>query len=107
MKRIFSAEFLPEVAHVRNLLEQEGIRCTLRNERLGGVTGDIPFLESWPELWVSDEQEGRANGVVAALRAAPVAPGAPWLCAGCGEPIDGQFSECWNCGAARSALEQA
>jgi hypothetical protein len=25
-----------------------------------------------------------------------------WACAGCGESIEGQFSECWNCGRDRS-----
>jgi len=107
MKRIFSAEFLPEVVHVRNLLEQAGIRCTLRNERLGGATGDIPFLESWPELWVADEQEARATSLLADIRAAPAEPGPAWQCASCGETIDGQFGECWNCGSVPTAQGQA
>jgi hypothetical protein len=28
-------------------------------------------------------------------------PAGPWSCPGCGETLEGQFTECWNCGAAR------
>jgi hypothetical protein len=102
MKRVFSAEFIPEVVHVQNLLEQSGIACTLRNERLGGAIGEIPFLEAWPQLWVDDADETRALRMLGELAAAARAQGAPaWRCSGCGEQIEGQFSECWQCGTPR------
>lgn len=101
MKKVYSAEFILEVVHVQNLLEQAGIPCSLRNERLAGAIGDIPFLETWPQLWVEEDDEARALGFIAELRKA-VAQAAPaWHCTGCGERIEGQFSECWQCGMAR------
>ena len=27
----------------------------------------------------------------------------PWVCARCGERLEGQFAQCWNCGADRPA----
>ena len=74
MKRVYSAEFIPEVAHVRNLLEQSGIASSLRNERLSGAIGEIPFLEAWPQLWVGDADEARALRVLDALAAARTQP---------------------------------
>ena len=100
MKRVYTAELIPQVAHVRNLLEQAGIHCQVRNERLGGITGEIPFLETWPQLWVQDSDEARAQQLVAELTGRHAVPVVDWQCR-CGERIDGQFSECWNCGAAR------
>jgi hypothetical protein len=97
MRKVHTAESLVEVAHLRNLLESEGIACIVRNDRLGGVVGEIPFVECWPELWVRESgQELRARGLIdVALR--PQAAGRPWDCPSCGEHIEAQFSECWRC----------
>ena len=100
MHRVYTAESLVEVAHVRNVLETAGIRCVLRNDRLAGVLGEIPFVECWPELWVETPgEERRARALIAeALRKGPAGP--PWDCPGCGERIEPQFAVCWRCGAA-------
>ena len=52
MRKVHTAESIIEIAHLRNVLEQAGIACYVRNERLGGAVGEIPFVECWPELWV-------------------------------------------------------
>ena len=49
MKRVYTAESVIQVAHIRNMLEAEGIRSEMRNERLGGVIGEIPFLDMRPD----------------------------------------------------------
>ena len=36
------------------MLETAGIACEIRNDRLAGALGEIPFVECWPELWVVD-----------------------------------------------------
>jgi hypothetical protein len=97
MRRVHTAESAIEIAHLRNLLECEGIACIVRNDRLSGVIGEIPFVECWPELWVREPgQELRARGLIeAALKSRPT--GDAWTCPGCGERIEPQFSECWNC----------
>ena len=99
MRRVHVSESLLEVAHLRNLLECAGIACFVRNERLGGAVGEIPFLECWPELWVCEPGQAlRARGLIEeALR--PRTDRNPWVCPRCGEHIDGQFSECWRCAA--------
>ena len=46
---------------------------------------------------------GEAGPVLAFLRGAPAQrhAGERWRCAQCGESLEGQFTECWNCGASR------
>jgi hypothetical protein len=97
MRKVHTAESLVEVAHLRNILESAGIPCIVRNDRLGGVVGEIPFVECWPELWIRDPgQELRARGLIEqALHPRPT--GGSWTCPDCGEQLEGQFLECWRC----------
>jgi len=97
MKRVYRAATLLEVAHARNVLINAGIQCELRNQYLAGALGDLPMMETWPQLYVDDGDERFALSVLA--RAAVPAPGVPWTCAGCGEQSEPQFTQCWRCGA--------
>jgi hypothetical protein len=98
MKRVYSSELLAEVGHFRNLLEQAGIACFIRNEQLSGAMGEIPFLECLPELWVlRDDELPRAKRLIDQQREPVSAP--DWRCPSCGERNEGQFAACWRCGA--------
>ncbi len=101
MKRVYSAHSPLLVGHMRNLLESEGIRCMVRNEGLLGGAGELPPTETWPELWVEREVDHeRAERLVReALHRKP--EGRTWSCPGCGETLEPQFTECWNCGRER------
>lgn len=87
---------------LKELLEQEGIPCLIRNEQLFSAMGEIPFLECLPELWVvDDEVYPRARQLLQNwLQDEPAEPGA-WCCPQCGETHDGQFGACWQCGTQR------
>ena len=99
MKRLIAHESLAHVGHVRNLLEQSGIACLIKNEQLSGGLGEIPFLECLPELWVlQDEDLPRARALIEALEQ-PGANRGDWRCRRCGESHEGQFTVCWHCGA--------
>jgi len=98
VRKVHSSESLLEVSHLRNVLESAGIRCHVRNDRLSGALGEIPFVECWPELWVELESDVlRARGLLEEERRRRLEPGPPWTCARCGERLEGQFSECWRC----------
>ena len=105
MKRVYTAETLVQVVHVQNLLAANGIAAQLRNARLAGALGEIPFLETWPQLWVDDQLFDWASQVIEASTREPVARRSPWDCHACGERIEGQFTECWRCGAADSRTD--
>jgi Putative prokaryotic signal transducing protein len=98
MKRVFRAATLIQVAHARNLLLTAGIQSELRNQYLSGALGDLPMLETWPQLFVEDDDESAALRTLARAAAAPT--GAPWTCQQCGERSEPQFTNCWRCGAA-------
>src|ERR1700730_17360303 len=59
MKRVFRAASLIQVAHARNLLLTVGIESELRNQYLAGALGDLPMLETWPQLYVESGEEPR------------------------------------------------
>lgn len=97
MKKLTSAETIVTITHYKNLLAAEGIRTEIRNQHLGGVMGEIPVFETWPQLWiVNDLDFDRATELIASADAED--PGAPWTCSKCGEQNEGQFAACWNCG---------
>ncbi len=102
MKRVFSSYSLIAAHHARNVLEVEGIRSVVRNEILSSAMGEIPPAECQVEVWVLREEDaGRAE---LALKSAFSAKGGPaWNCPSCAETIEGQFTQCWRCGAYRAA----
>lgn len=51
MKKLTSSESLITINHYKNLLGAEGIPTRIRNEHLGSIIGEMPFIETWPELW--------------------------------------------------------
>ncbi|MEJ2479097.1 MAG: DUF2007 domain-containing protein [Acidihalobacter sp.] len=101
MKKVYAAPDSLRAGHVLNLLQQAGIGARMRNLYLGGGVGDLPVNECWPEVWVDDEDEMRALTLLAELAQAEAEPGQEWTCPNCGERNEGQFTECWRCGAER------
>jgi anaerobic ribonucleoside-triphosphate reductase len=108
MKRIFSSQN-PMVIHLmKNLLELEGIMAIVRNENLTTALGGIPATECWVELWILDEsREAEARDIIRKeQKSEDTAMTWPWICSRCGENIEGQFTECWNCGESRSTAKK-
>lgn len=97
MKRVFRAASLIQVAHARNLLLAAGIDSEVRNQYLAGAMGELPMLETWPQLYVDDMDEPRAIRILGEAAKPPT--GSPWICASCGERLEPQFTSCWRCGA--------
>ena len=103
MKRVFRAATLLQVAHARNVLITAGIQCELRNQYSAGAMGDLPMMETWPQIFVDDVDERCALSVLDRAQTAP--SGNPWTCPACGEISEPQFTQCWNCSADRTAGE--
>ena len=108
MKRIHSAKDPLMIGHLKNVLATFGIRCIARNLDLSSAAGELPPIECWPELWVvDDEKVAKATAILRKTLAPMESVKKSWLCGGCGETIEGQFSECWNCGRDRSGKKPA
>ncbi len=100
MKLLLHCMHLVEAHHRANLLRSAGIHAEVRNTFLSGAVGDIPYLEAGPQVWIDDRQDAElARSVIAQAEGAPTQP--DWRCKDCGEAIEGQFAQCWNCGTMR------
>lgn len=100
MKLLMRCQHALEAAHFAAALRAAGIDCEVRNTALSGALGEIPFLECAPQIWIASPlDEARAQALIAQWRQ-PV-KGNPWTCARCGERLEPQFGQCWNCGTAR------
>jgi hypothetical protein len=105
MKRLFTATTPIDGANIemlKDLLEEAEIRCMIRNEYLSSAMGEVPFLESSPELWILKEEDYlRASALLQTWRTTRIKVTGPWSCTHCGENIEGQFTSCWQCGEER------
>ncbi len=96
VKKLTSAETIVAITHYQNLLAAEGIKTEIRNQHLGGIMGEMPVFETWPQLWiVNDLDFDRATQLIESIEDEPI--GAPWRCPKCGEQNEGQFAACWYC----------
>jgi len=103
MKKVFSSQDRLMTGHIRNLIENEDIRCIVKNEHLSSILGEIPPIECWAEVWIIDDtQNERAVEIVEkALASHDTLQEPSWICSKCSEELEGQFTECWNCGTSR------
>jgi hypothetical protein len=102
MKYLFAATNMVDTGYIGMLqssLEELGIACLIRNEHLSMAKGEIPFTECYPELWIlNDDDYSRAKDMIDTWRTSKAEIHDEWLCPGCGETIEGQFTSCWKCG---------
>ncbi len=103
MKKLhtFSLADRAEAGLLKELLEQEGVACLIRNEQLFAALGEIPFLECLPELWVVDDDVWPRARQLLINWFKNDENAAAWTCPSCGEILEGQFGACWKCGQAR------
>ena len=101
MKKLTTSESLVTINHFKNVLESEGIPCRIKNEYLGGIAGEMPLTETWPELWVLNELDFDRARQLLDDAIVDESPSAPWQCKKCGESNEGQFAACWKCGTAQ------
>ena len=98
MKKLYSAQDPLMIGHLKNVLESQGIDCVVKNTYLAGAVGELPPIECWPELWVVDDAEYPVAAEVLEKALAPLGSvKRPWQCTKCGEEVEGQCTECWNC----------
>ncbi|UCH47145.1 MAG: DUF2007 domain-containing protein [Betaproteobacteria bacterium] len=97
MRRIYTAETLPDAHLVVGLLAQAGIAAKVFNENAQGGVGEIPFTHTWPEVWLENEDDAeRAHEVIRTLERGGTNQQVE--CRKCGESNPDNFEICWNCG---------
>lgn len=97
MKKLYTHENRIIIFNLRNVLEQKGIDTVIMNEFASGGAGDLATFDTWPELWIdNDQQFDEADMIVKKI----LHNGQDdyWFCRGCQEKNDASFEYCWNCG---------
>jgi Putative prokaryotic signal transducing protein len=105
MKPLHTARHATEAHVIRGYLESQGIDALIRGEFLAGAIGELPADQC--RIYVLNDGEfARAQTLLREfLRgdAERLHAHEQWQCACCHETIEGQFTDCWKCGAARPA----
>ncbi len=105
MKQVYIADDPTEAHLMKGILEQYGISCEIRGEALWIARGQLPLTsETLPTIWIIDDNRyEEATELTERFKDGTLAEntGANWKCPECGEEVEGQFTECWQCGANR------
>lgn len=103
MVKIQSSINSTEIYNLKNVLENNGIQCEVRGEYRRSAMGEIPIGESYVELWLLDD--ALAESAREILSGAALQSRSPWTCATCGESIEAEFDQCWNCLTSRTSTQ--
>lgn len=87
------------VWQVKQLLEENGIPCFIKNEFAIGGVGELSPLDVMPEVWLNDDEwQTRAQRLIEEMEHSRPTDGADWICNACQESNDVSFEICWQCG---------
>lgn len=96
MKLIYSNENQFLVNNAKNILENNNIEVTLKNEFSSGAAGVLAPFDTWVELWViNDEDQQKAS--ICLENALKQQGEHDWFCQQCQEKNDASFDLCWQC----------
>ena len=99
MIKAYTAADLQQAHLLLGLLQAAGIEARILNANAQGGLGEIPFVNTYPEIWlVRPADLGRARAVFEKFeQPSPAMP--PRACPRCGEENPAAFEICWNCAA--------
>ena len=109
--KLHASRAVHELHMLRDLLQESGIRAVVLGETLAQGRGELPMTsDTLPAVWVGEVDAQRALIIARDFEssakqraAAPAGRDGEWTCPACGESSEAQFTDCWNCGAARPA----
>jgi hypothetical protein len=112
VKKIYSAKNPIDAHLLKGVIEAEGIQGVVQGDFLWSTRGEVPITpETCPSVWVTnDEDYEKAMEIVnkfqsqAAIGESEIEE---WRCENCNEINEGQFTECWQCGASHNAKDLA
>jgi hypothetical protein len=96
MKMLYSNENNFLVNNIKNIIESHDINTFIKNEFAQGAIGEISAIDSWPELWITDDDDfDRAMEILETSQKTLAED--DWCCINCSEKNDPSFEICWNC----------
>ncbi|MGJ8679870.1 DUF2007 domain-containing protein [Paraglaciecola sp.] len=97
MEKVFDDLDRFKVFQIKQLLEEKGIDCFIKNEFAIGAMGELSPLDAAPEVWIYDaDWLPKANVFIKEFLAQPV-DCSDWQCLQCNESNAANFEVCWKC----------
>ncbi len=97
MRKLYTHENRLIIFNLKNVLQEKGIDSSVINEFASGGAGDLATFDTWPELWISDDDRfTEAESILQKIVFG--SDDGYWYCRGCQEKNGGAFELCWNCG---------
>jgi len=101
LKKVFSTLDQLMAIHVSNLLKNKGFNAVVKNLHL--ADGALPRIIAEFEVWVDEEAYPKAKRALERVFSNLKSVKPTWQCRDCEESIEGQFTECWNCGNSKGS----
>ena len=96
MRQVHTADNPAEAHFVKGLLEAKGIAAQVRHE---DMIGDYPSV--WVMAGADFKQAQEVIAVFSSEQVIVETQCETWCCPRCGEHIEAQFTECWQCRTSR------
>lgn len=94
MMRLCRVANVGEAGIIAGLLATRGIETRILNRFAASASGELPPIETGPEVWIVNEQD---EILARRLLREREHPGPARRCPRCGESNPGAFEFCWNC----------
>ncbi|OHB63838.1 MAG: hypothetical protein A2168_08755 [Planctomycetes bacterium RBG_13_50_24] len=106
IKQVYIAQDPPDAHFVAGILEQYGIPCEIRSEDLSSARGTLSVSpDTLPAIWIQDDNRYEEDrDLVRQIEDKTLTAntgGGLWQCPNCGEEIEAQYTDCWQCGTSR------
>ena len=98
MFKIYSAGNIQDAYLLQGLLNEAGIETRILNEYAQGGVGEIPFTQTYPEIWLIYESDTKRAKEIIRQFDANQESGHDVFCSRCHEPNPDTFETCWHCG---------
>lgn len=103
MKRVYACNNLLDLNAIKFALNAKDIKFLVKNEHGQSITGEVPFTENWPEIWVlKDNDYAKAKDICLATESGINSIEQDWICSHCNESNAASFEICWQCHAIKS-----
>lgn len=98
MLKVYSHDDRFMVWQIKQLLDDKGIGCFIKNEYAIGGVGELSPFDCTPEVWINDDDwHTKAQQFIQQFLAKPQQQHS-WYCSNCGEKNAPAFEVCWQCG---------
>jgi len=104
MKKVYEAANMMEAQLIKDYLEGAGVETVVKGAMLQGAVGEIP-ANTYPSIWaIEDDEVDKARELIDVYfseQPENMVYQGPWTCPECGQELEPQFTQCWNCGTYR------